>query len=144
MSSIHLRKRIRSVEPFSFPKDVKHEKIHECFVLNRCDKFSSSFHSSRFGATTVITEVRFEGQPSMDYFLWEFTRVGLQLTRGHWIIIELLILFYIYTQTYKEHAELQNMILQSTNINLRQTLQHKPLYMTLSNEKIRLFANAEN
>ena len=82
MSSIHLRKRIRSVEPFSFPKDVKHEKIHECFVLNRCDKFSSSFHSSRFGATTVITEVRFEGQPSMDYFLWEFTRVGLQLTRG--------------------------------------------------------------
>ena len=60
---------------------------------------SSSFHSSRFGATTVITEVRFEGQPSMDYFLWEFTRVGLQLTRGRWIIIELLrvwIYFYIY------------------------------------------------
>ena len=72
----------------------------------------------------MITEVRFEGQPSMDYFLWEFTRVGLQLTRGHWIIIELLILFYIYTQTYKEHAELQNMILQSTNINLKQILQY--------------------
>ena len=48
---------------------------------------SSSFHSSRFGATTVITEVRFEGQPSMDYFLWEFTRVGLLLTRGRWIFI---------------------------------------------------------
>ena len=43
MSSIHLRKRIRSVEPFSFPKDVKHEKIHECFVLNRCDKSPHHF-----------------------------------------------------------------------------------------------------
>ena len=84
--SIHLRKRIRSVEPFSFPKDVKHEKIHECFVLNRCDKFSSSFHSSRFGATTVITEVRFEGQPSMDYFLWEFSR-GLYCSHGDHLIL---------------------------------------------------------
>ena len=57
-------------------------KRYECLLLNKCDSVVQDWeHLAKSTVIAIAAEVRFGGQPSMDYFLWEFTR-GLYYSHG--------------------------------------------------------------
>ena len=82
-------------------KEMWSMKRYECLLFNRCDRnvwstlYSVSLLIIQFKIwsnyvldsilLSWLLEVRFGGQPSMDYFLWEFSR-GLYCSHGDHLI----------------------------------------------------------